>query len=194
MNALSPTRTRTEPERMKFTLADVDALVRAGVMAENARVELIDGDLILMASEGGPHVRYKVELNRWLTRALPEAYRLAPDATLRLAANNAPEPDLYVYPADLREEDVRGADTLLVIEIADTTQAYDLRRKAELYARFDVPEYWVVDVPRRTIHVHMEPGISGYVRIEILGYEDVLTPKALPFLSLRLADLERLNS
>lgn len=193
MNALSPIRTRTEPARLKFTLADVDAMVRAGLMPENARVELIDGDLIQMASEGGPHIRYKVELNRWLVRALPEAYRLAPDATLRLAEDNAPEPDLYVYPASLDEEDVRGPDTLLVIELSDTTQSYDLRRKAVLYARFGVREYWVVDLARRVVHVHTAPSVGGYDTIAIMGYEDTLRPAALPELGLRLADLERLN-
>ncbi len=193
MNALSPIRTRTEPERLKFTLADVDALVRAGVLAENARVELIDGELIQMASEGGPHVRHKVELTRWFVRRLPDSYRLAPDATLRLAEDNAPEPDLYIFPAILREEDVRGPDALLVIEIADTTQKYDLRRKATLYARFDVPEYWVVDVPRQCVHVHRDPDLAGYTSLIIAGYDDVLEPSKIPGLALRLADLERLN-
>ena len=193
MNALSPIKTRTEPTRMKFTLADVDAMVRAGIMPENARVELIDGDLIQMASEDGPHIRYKSEIVRWLNRHLPDDVRVAPDATLRLSDEDAPEPDAYVYPAVMNEEDVRGRDTSLVIEVAQTTQSFDLRKKATLYAQFEVPEYWVVDVPNRVVHVHTEPALAGYAVCERRDFSDDLRPRAFTDLKLRLDAIERLT-
>lgn len=194
MNALNPIRTRTEPERLKFTLTDVDAMVRAGLMPENARVELIDGDLIHMASEGGFHANHKVELVRWFVRNLPDAFRVGPDMTLRLSQSDAPEPDLYIFPTSRREEEVRGPDLALVIELSDTTLSYDLRRKALLYASFDVQEYWVVEISRRQVHVHTRPGVSGYETVSVRGYDDQLTPDALPGLVLRLSELDRLRS
>ena len=169
MNALSPIRTRTEPARLKFTLADVDAMVRAGLMPENARVELIGGDLIHMASEGGFHANHKVELTRWFVRNAPDAFRVGPDMTLRLSDFDAPEPDLYIFPASLQEEEVRGPDLALVIELSDTTLSYDLRRKALLYASFDVREYWVVEIARRRVYVHTRPGVAGYEEVRMMS-------------------------
>ncbi len=167
--------------------------MRVGLIPPDARVELIDGDLIQMASEGGPHVDHKIGLNQWFVRNLPADYELAPDATLRLAEDNAPEPDLYVLPASMPAATARGADIVLAVELSDTTQSYDLRRKAELYARFEVREYWVFDIPRRLVHVHTRPGVGGYGDVVVKTYEDQLTPEALPGLRLKPADLPRLN-
>ncbi len=192
MNALAPVTLRSQPERMRFTQADVDLLVRVGVIAEGARIELIDGDLIEMPSEGGEHVRYKVELSRWFARALPDAWRVAPDSTLRLSDQNAPSPDLYIYPTAMREEDVRGGDVALVVELAVTTQVFDLQRKAMLYASHDVREYWVVDAVARRVHVHAAPSVSGYTDVRAVTYDEVLKVTASEPLALRMADLERL--
>lgn len=191
MTAFTPAR--TEPRRLRFALADVDMMVARGLMAENARVELIDGDLIEMASEGGAHLDYKIALNRWFVRALPDAYVLAPYATLRLSDHDAPEPDLYIFPAALRGGEARGADVLLVVELSDTTLAYDLRLKAALYAKWGVREYWVIDIVGRRIHVHRRPGLAGYGEVAVFGYADAVTPEALPELMLRLDDLERIR-
>ena len=193
MNALSPVRTRTTPQRLRFSQADVDLMVRQGLLAENARVELIDGDLIEMASECGVHTDHKGARTQGCVRHRPPEFALAPDATLRLGDHDAPEPDLYVFPDAMRGGEASGPDVALVIEISDTTQSFDLRRKAQLYARFEVREYWVLDAPARRVHVHTAPGVAGYEDVVVLGYADVLSPTAIPGLHLRLDDLERLR-
>ena len=191
MNAF--TSTRSEPRRVRFSLGDVDLMVARGLLAENARVELIDGDLIQMPSEGGPHIDYKIALTRWFVLALPDAFVLAPAATLRLSDYDAPEPDLYIFPAALRGGEARGPDVALVVEISDTTKSYDLRLKAALYAKGGVAEYWVVDIASRCVHVHTQLALTGYGEVRVVDHADPLAPQALPGLALRIDDLERLR-
>ena len=80
-----------------------------------------------------------------------------------------------------------------MIEISDTTKSYDLRLKAALYARWNVREYWVVDIAGRCVHVHTEPGLTGYAAVRTVRHADPLVPEALPDLRLRIDDLDRIG-
>jgi len=88
------------------------------------------------------------------------------------------EPDVCIYPAGMRNTDVRGADILLAVEVSDSSLRYDLGKKARLYAAHGVRDYWVVDLETETLHRHSEPGAEGYGRVEKNGFGDAV---ALPF-------------
>lgn len=163
---------------------------RAGLLLEGGKFELIDGEIIDMPAEGGDHLELKVALTRHLNRVLPDEIALVPDGTLRLAERVWPEPDLYLYPASMRAADVRGPDTRLVVEIADTTQRYDLGTKATLYRQYGVREYWVLDVIKREAHVHVLDDADAWPRKPV-SFDQPLTPSLLGGLTLRIADLER---
>ena len=81
-----------EPAPHRFTLDEVLAMQAAEIIHPDARIELLDGEIIDMPEEGELHVWFKVELTRFLVRALPDDLRLAPDATLSLAPRDAPDP------------------------------------------------------------------------------------------------------
>ncbi|HEY1426913.1 MAG TPA: Uma2 family endonuclease [Caulobacteraceae bacterium] len=173
------------PTRHGFTGDDVLRMMSAGVLYEGGRFELIDGEIIDMPAEGDVHLSLKISLNRFLARALPDAIALTPDGTLRLSESNWPEPDFYLFPAAMRVSEVRGPDLLLVIELSDSTLAYDLRRKAELYRRFGVREYWVADVKAGATHVHH---LGGAWPSRPVLFTDELEASLIPALRLRLAD------
>lgn len=152
--------------------------------------ELIDGGLVFMPADGGDTIRWNAALNVWLVPALlDKPVVVVPDKTLILSEHDGPKPDFYVHPAAMRVEDVRGPDVLLLIEVADTTLREDLGWKAELYAKFGVREYWVVDVQGRQVFAHRLRPEGGYGAPEVFAGDAAATPLLLPEIALRLDQL-----
>jgi Uma2 family endonuclease len=191
MNASAPMRWigPPTPEPHRFTLDDVLALQKAGVIDWDARIELLDGEIIDMPEEGELHVWFKVELTRFFVRALGDEFRLAPDATLSLAPRDAPEPDIYVFPVGAPLRLTPGSVLRLLVEISDTTLDHDLKRKVAKYASYGVPEYWVLDVQHRRTFVHLQPEGDTYLTREVVPFDGRLVPTLLPDIALVVADL-----
>ena len=105
--------------RRRFTVAEVEAMVAAGVIEEDERIELIGGELVPMSPKGNQHEVVKVALlDRWY-RARPDEVLLAPETTFRLSEDTYLEPDVVVYPSALEPKDLTGPGVLLVVEIAE---------------------------------------------------------------------------
>ena len=191
MNAIVP---KSELVPHRFTVDDVRAMVRAGVIEEGARVELIDGELVEMPSDGPLHNRWSSALGYWLFPALrPDRYAIVPGSTLQLTDNLSLKPDYYVYDAALNELDVRGPDVLLAIEEADSSLRKDLGWKAKLYAQYGLRDYWVMDLNAKRVHVHRDPLADTYSSIEVFGPDEPITALLIPGLTLRLSDLPRVG-
>ncbi|HWU13572.1 MAG TPA: Uma2 family endonuclease [Caulobacter sp.] len=187
MNALARALETSQPHR--FTLDDVLRMQDAGILDADARVELIDGGLVEMASEGAAHTRAKMQIAyAFMAQARGEIVVII-DSTLRLAPTYAPDPDLYLYDASLSLEQVSGANLGLVVEVAQSTVGKDLSIKAELYAQHGVRDYWVVDVNTSTITVHRGPSGGGYGTITQYSAHDTVASLVFPALTLCLADL-----
>ena len=177
--------------RRRFTVAEVEAMVAAGVMKEDERVELIGGELVPMSPKGRRHETAKIALvDRWI-RARPENCTVAQETTFRLSEDTYLEPDVVIYPRATGLDGLAGASALLVVEIADSSLSYDMGRKAALYARFGVRELWVIDAVRLTTRVFREPAADGYRDAHDFGATDLLIP-LLPTdqFALRLDQLE----
>jgi Uma2 family endonuclease len=188
MNAWTKSGLRETPEPHRFTGEDVLTMQAAGLLLEGGKFELIDGEIIDMPFEGSAHLELKVALTRHLNRMLPAEIGLVPDGTLRLDERIWPEPDIYLYPYSMMAAEVRGPDTLLVIEIADSTLSYDLGVKAARYRLHGVREYWVIDVVARETHVHL---LNAEWPMQPRGFDAVLTPTLLGGFQLSIAGLVR---
>ena len=176
-------------ERRRFTIDDVEAMDRAGILDPEERVELIDGEIITMAAKGARHEIVRTRLSQfWSKRAADDVF-IASEPAFKLAADNTPEPDIIVFPDALQVPDVRGDTVLLAVEISDSSLSRDLKIKGPLYARFGVREYWVIDAETHETHVHREPGPEGYASTIVLPKSALLTPLLVPALAVRLADL-----
>jgi Uma2 family endonuclease len=173
----------------RFTTHDLARMVEAGLIDPDERIELIDGEIIDMGSEGEAHWSARAKLVNWLVRRLPEAIMLAPDGPLRLSEQNEPEPDFYLFAADANVNDVRGETALLVVEISDTSLSKDKLVKAPLYASHGVQEYWIIDLANRTTLIHRQPSASGYPEPQSVSFDVALSAIAAPGLSIRLADI-----
>ena len=148
--------------RRRFTVAEVEAMVAAGVMEEDERVELIGGELVPMSPKGLEHEVLKTALlDRWYRLTEREA-DLVPATTFRLSEDTYLEPDVVIYSRTSGLRGLTGANVLLVVEIADSSLRYDIGRKAALYASFGIRELWVIDAVRLTTHVFREPAADGY--------------------------------
>ena len=179
--------------RRRFTVAEVEAMVAAGVMEEDERVELIGGELVPMSPKGNHHEVVKIALAPPMVPGAPRRSSiLTPETTFRLSEDTYLEPDVVVYPSSLEPKDLRGQNVLLVVEIADSSKRYDMGRKAKLYASFGVRELWVIDAVRLTARVFRQPAADGYRETRDFTAAERIVPLFAPdAFALRLADLKR---
>jgi Uma2 family endonuclease len=177
--------------RRRFTVAEVEAMVAAGVMEEDERVELIGGELVPMSPKGKQHEVVKSALVDLWIRSRPDDCRLTQETTFRLSEDTYLEPDVVIYPRASGLRGLTGANVLLVVEIADSSLRYDIGRKAALYASFGIRELWVIDAVRLTTRVFRDPAADGYRSTRDFAPADRLVPLIAPeAFALRLEQLE----
>lgn len=176
-------------DRYRFSVDDLDRMIAAGVLEPDARIELIDGELIRMSPVHSPHARFLIALAVALYGLQERGYWVGGPVSVRLSNSSQVEPDIAVYDRNALEGAVRAGDVRLAIEIADTTLAKDLRWKAPLYGAAGVPELWVVDLDGHITHVHREPAAAGYARVEPVAFDAPLAALCAPDLAVTLSDL-----
>lgn len=182
MNA--PQALQTSPHPARFTVDEFLRLDDTGVFEKYSKTELIEGEIICMNAQYSRHARVKSQLLRALGNALEllgsdlEAWA---EVSVQLDDDSLPEPDIVLTRH--KGNGVVPLDSVaLIVEVSDTTLQHDLGRKAELYARAGVPEYWVVDVTENRVLLH-----SGPVDGDYPGQWDV--PFGEPLHSLTIAGL-----
>src|SRR5439155_445568 len=151
-------------QRYRFTTADYHRLAEAGILGEDDRVELIEGELIAMNPIGPRHVSSVNRLNRLLGRALGDAAIIQVQSPILLDDRSEPQPDLSLlqpHPDFYISSLPTPRDVILVIEVADSSDVYDRRIKAPLYARAGIPEYWLVRLEREDLVVFRDPTPDG---------------------------------
>lgn len=146
---------------MHYTRALFMEMDRLGLFGDD-RVELIEGDIYVMAPMGEDHAVPIENLTKLLVRQLPDKFSLRCQLPFAAEDDSQPQPDFVILPAKRRRQTETPAEALLVIEIADSSLQFDLKRKSAVYARASVPEYWVLDVKKKVLVVHRSPTRSGY--------------------------------
>lgn len=181
--ALKPKRATRGAEgldRWRFTVADVEAMVQAGILDEDERVELIRGELVPMSPKGSRHEVLKAALNRHWQRVSPDDTQITQETTFRLSEDTYLEPDFVLYPSDVGLVGIKGENVLLVVEVGDTSTRYDRGRKAKLYAEFGIRELWAIDAVKMTTRVFRGPAEAGYREIADLSAAETITPLFAP--------------
>jgi Uma2 family endonuclease len=177
--------TTAPPTRHRFTVADYQRLGEAGILTEDDRVELIAGEIIAMTPIGPKHLWCLNRLTYAAVRAVGDRASVSVQNPIRLADDGEPQPDLAVLRRQDGQDTVpTGADVLLVIEVADTSLAYDRGVKLPLYAAAGIPEAWLMDLAGEKIERHSDPGPAGYRSIAIAGRGEALNSTVLPALTL----------
>jgi Uma2 family endonuclease len=193
MNRPPASMTTTAAEglpRRRFTVAELEQMTAAGILAEDERIELIGGEVVPMSPKGNRHEILKTALTIYWSRRLPEDILFTTETTFHLSPDTFLEPDFVFYPKANGWKGLNSGTAMLVVEVADTSLGYDLGRKANLYAAFGIRELWVIDAVRLETRIHRDPTPTNYRWITDLSANDRLTPEAVPALSVVLAELE----
>ena len=176
--------------RMRWSVADLDRLMQAGVLGEDDRIELLGGEFVPMSAKGPLHEDLRMALNTWFRRHLPEHADYAPELGWRPDEHNYCEPDFAIHEPVKSPSQMAPSKVFLVIEIADSSEKKDLEIKAALNAGLGVREYWTIRAGTLETRVHRQPGPNGYADIVERAGTEWLRPVLLPTVNIRLADLD----
>lgn len=180
------------PQRHAITAAEYLRMGEAGVFAPDARLELMDGEIIEMAPIGSRHVAVVNTLTALLIRRVADRAIVSIQNSLILSDRTVPQPDLALLkPSPDRYFSALPAarDVLLMVEVADSTLRFDLETKAPLYARAGIAETWVIDVVAQRLRVFHNPGVDGYRFTEEMSGNQQVIAQALPDAAIIVSEL-----
>ncbi|MBI5383388.1 MAG: Uma2 family endonuclease [Verrucomicrobia bacterium] len=180
----------------RFTVEDYYRMAETGVLKPEARVELLDGEIVDMMPIGPFHAGTTNRLNRLFNVPSKGRWLVAAQNPVRLSEHSEPQSDLMlVKPAldDYTRRHPGPDDVFLLIEVADTTLTYDRSRKLPAYGRAGIPEVWIVNLPERKVEVYREPHYLGYAFKLELREGDQAEPQAFPDVKVDVASLLRVG-
>jgi len=183
---------RAEPQTHRFTVQEYYQMGAAGVFNEGTRVELIEGEIIEMVPIGSDHAAIVDRLTHLFVSRVQGRAIVRVQNPVRLNDLSEPQPDLALlkFKSDYYSGAHPGADdTLLMIEVADTSLKYDRGRKIPLYAQMGVQEVWVVDVTGRSVEVFRGPAGSSYSDVTTLQAGEQVAPLALPDIEIAIEEI-----
>ncbi len=180
--------TTLPPEFRPLRVEEYHQLIELGVF-EGTKVELVGGVLVEMSPQGPAHFGLIPYLTHLLVRLVGEAYVVSPQGPVIADEISEPEPDFAILSARDTRRTGKPHDALLVIEVSNSSLRFDLGEKARRYAGAGYPEYWVIDVQARTIHIHRGPQPDGTWTSVITQSAGDLQAAAVPPIRIDVADL-----
>ena len=178
--------------RRRFTRAEYHRMAEVGILRKRDRVELIRGDIVEMSPIGRRHKAFVANLNRLLVVRLTGRAIVGVQSGIVLSDDTEPEPDLSVLrrrPVPYKEREAHADDALLLIEVAESSLAYDRTTKLRLYAEAGIREYWVVDCAAEAIEVNRTPVAEGYRDVSRVASAATFTLQAFPDVELTAAEI-----
>ena len=179
--------------RRRFTLDEYHRMGETGILGANDRVELIEGEIVEMTPIGSRHAAAVGRIHHFFSARLADRALVWVQNPLVLAAHaSEPEPDIMLLaprPDFYASGHPEPADVRLLVEVADSSLAYDRRMKVPLYARAGIAEVWLVDLGTGRVDVHRRPDAGGYADVSSPGRGELFAPLAFPEIAVTLADL-----
>ena len=186
-----PTRTK------RWTRAEYDRLIELGVFKSEDRIELIGGELIVSEPESPEHYTAIRNSVRALEAAFGPGWEVRQDGPIALDDDSEPEPDVAVVPGAPRDyRHAHPSRPVLTLEVSVSSLASDRERKASLYARAGLSDYWILNLIARVLEVHREPVPDAsapygwrYAHREVILPAGRISPLAAPAATITVADL-----
>ncbi|WP_395145005.1 Uma2 family endonuclease [Armatimonas sp.] len=180
-----------EPATWHWTRETYHQAVELGLFGETPRLELIRGEIYLKPPMNRPHATSVSKSLSAVTQAMGDDFTVLCQLPIGLSTDGEPEPDISVvagepddYPEHPTEEQV-----LLVMEISDSTLAFDKETKSETYAEAEIKEYWILDINARTLEVRREPRGKAYRSSRLYDESESASPLAKPDAQISVAAL-----
>lgn len=178
-----------ELPRHKFTVDDFERMFEAGILDSDEKVELLEGELIVMSEMGDPHVWAVRRLTRLLVPAIGDRAWVNVGLPVRSSRHSMPLPDMSIQPPPAPGQGAKAPTPYLVIEISDSSLRKDRLLKQRIYSQANVPEYWIVNVVDMQIEVHTEPRGDLYAKRIIHPRDATLRIEAFPDVEVRFAEI-----
>jgi len=185
------------PRLRRWTRAEYDRLIAAGIFQPGEPVELLGGELMVSEPQGSAHFTAIGLVEDALRAALGPGWLIRTQGPLALAEDSAPEPDIAVTRGTRRDFS-REHPSLpaLVVEVAESSLALDREHKGSLYARAGVAEYWILNLIDRLLEVYREPVAEPaarfgwrYAATEVFALGSHVAPLIAPTAPIAVADL-----
>jgi Uma2 family endonuclease len=179
--------------RKKWSVKECRFLTESGLL-EPGKYELIEGEIVFKMGQGRIHIAVVTKIIAVLSAifGIESLQNQAQIGIGEIDEFNDPEPDVAVLRGVvtdyLEREPDPATEVLLVVEASNTTLRGDTTTKVQLYARYGLPEYWVVSIPNRELLVYRQPTADGYTDVQTFGENDSVSPLAAPHASVRVAD------
>jgi Uma2 family endonuclease len=172
-----------EPKRHRFSRADYHQMAKTGILKPDARVELIDGEIIEMSPIGRRHKASVDRVNNLFAPQLRGRAIVRVQSSIVLGDDGEPEPDVTLlrFRADFYAE---SDET-----IEDSSEGYDRRTKGPLYARYRIPDYWLADLNGDRVTVYRDPTPDGYATTRVYRRGESISPLAFPDLVVAVEDV-----
>jgi len=180
------------PRKHLITVDEYRKMAEVGLLAPDARVELIEGEIIDMAPISNLHASVLNQLNRLLVIAIGNKAIVQPQGPILFNNHSMVHPDLALLEWNRTFYSAgppMPMDTLLVVEVSDGTVAHDRQTKIPLYARHGIPEAWIVDLQELALRVYRSPLRSGYQDEQVTKKLGIIHPVKLPDVGIDLSDL-----
>ena len=186
MNAPANIQSPSRPIRARLTLGDYYQMSEMGLLDRFARTELIDGEIIVLNALYIPHARTHMRILLALNTSAERSelpLEVFGELTAELSPFDGPLPDITILDSVIAASATQGAPKAalrLIVEIADSSARRDLGKKRKLYASRDIPEYWVVVIPKGTIERFADPVDGDYKRHDSFAFADAVDSVTLP--------------
>ncbi len=172
----------------RFTVEEYNRMAEVGVLGHQERVELVDGEILLLSSHDKPHSDSVAVATNLLVASYGSTHLVRVGLPIQVGEHSEPEPDFALVRPEVQRQARRHPTSAdLVIEVSFTSLRYDRLKKTYLYALAGIPEYWIVNLVDRCLEVHRRPmedssapfGASYAVR-RVLGQEEEVKPLSVP--------------
>lgn len=174
-----------QPRRLRFSVDEYYKMYELGLLKDFERSEIIDGELISQMGIGDRHAAVVNFLSRFFIKGVSDDVMVSVQNPLRLNDFDEPEPDIVL--ADLTKYDgkrhPRPVETLIVVEVSDTSLRYDRDTKLPLYAEAEIPEVWIVNLQNNLVEVHQNPTVGIYQTVKIYRPGEAVESSVLPELN-----------
>ncbi|MGB3790546.1 MAG: Uma2 family endonuclease [Phormidesmis sp.] len=187
-----PSTIALEPAKLKrWTVETYNRMSELGILASHERTELIMGQIVVMAAKGTPHITALRLLAQQLDQFLADRpFFASTQDPIALDDLSELEPDLAILRGeilDYNNKHPQPQDVVLITEIADSTLRQDCEVKDKVYARANIPEYWVLDLKNYQLHIFQQPTADGYGSHLILSTAGNVSPLAFPEMAIAIS-------
>lgn len=180
------------PKRIQITVDRYQKMGTSGVLTSDDHAELIEGDIVRKSPISPRHASLISQLSKQLILAIPESASVRVGNPLDLGKSSELVPDLMILkskPDDYMQAHPRAEDLLLLVEVADASLDFDLGLNRDIYAKYDVCEYWIVDAIHERVLRHRQPVHGAFQQTDEHGMGDTISPQAFPAIQVPVREL-----